>query len=92
MRFGEGIGTEPAKGFTLKVLLQARPWDLQGLRDAALLSLASDTGRCVAGLVRVEVGNIGLEPDKTASLDIPTSNSDQEGQVRLPGFRATLCG
>jgi site-specific recombinase XerD len=62
------------------------------LRDAALLSLASDTGLCVAELVRVEVGHIGLEPDKTASLDIPTSKTGQEGQVRLPGFCATLCG
>jgi integrase len=83
LRFGEGIGTEPAKGFTLKALLQACPRDIQGLRDAALLSLAYDTALRVAELVRVEVEHITLEPDETASLDIPTSKTDQEGQGAL---------
>lgn len=53
LRFGKGVGNEPVKGFTLSVLLQACPADLPGLRDAALLSLAYDTGLRVSELVRV---------------------------------------
>lgn len=44
-----------AKGFTLSALLQACPETLPGLRDAALLSLAYDTGLRVAELVRVRL-------------------------------------
>lgn len=80
LRFGEGIGAEPAKGFTLQALLQACSNSLPGLRDAALLSLAYDTGLRVAELVRVEVGHIKIAEDATATLTIPMSKTDQEGK------------
>lgn len=83
LRFGEGIGVEPARGFTLSVLLQACPGTLPGLRDAALLSLAYDSGLRVSELVRVEIGHIAAEVDGSATLTIPTSKTDQEGKGTL---------
>lgn len=80
LRFGEGIGIEAAKGFTLSVLLQACPSNLTGLRDAALLSLAYDTGLRVSELVRVVCADIALEDDGAAVLTVPRSKTDQEGQ------------
>lgn len=80
LRFGQGVGNEPVKGFTLSVLLQACPADLPGLRDAALLSLAYDTGLRVSELVRVACENIAVEQDGSAILTIPASKTDQEGQ------------
>lgn len=80
LRFGEGIGTAPAKGFTLSALLQACPGTLPGLRDAALLSLAYDTGLRVSELVRVACGHIAIDGDGSAILSVPNSKTDQEGQ------------
>lgn len=80
LRFGEGIGIEPAKGFTLSVLLQACTGTLPGLRDAALLSLAYDTGLRVSELVRAAVEHIELQADGSAVLTVPRSKTDQEGQ------------
>lgn len=80
LRFEEGIGSEPAKGFTLSALLAACDGTLPALRDAALLSLAYDTGLRVAELVRVAVGHIAEEPDGSAVLTVPTSKTDQAGQ------------
>ena len=53
---------------------------MPGLRDAALLSLAYDTGLRVAELVRVGCEHIAGEPDGAAVLSVPTSKTDQEGQ------------
>ena len=83
LRFGEGIGSVPATGFTLAVLLAACPGTLPGLRDAALLSLAYDTGLRVSELVRVACEHIAREPDGTAVLTVPRSKTDQEGQGAL---------
>ncbi|MES2066144.1 MAG: integrase [Pseudomonadota bacterium] len=80
LRFGAGIGTEPAKGFTLSALLQACPGTLPGLRDAALLSLAYDTGLRVSELVRVTCGHVAPQSDGSAVLTVPRSKTDQEGQ------------
>lgn len=80
LRFGEGIGTVPAGGFTLSILLQACPFGLAGLRDAALLSLAYDTGLRVSEQVRVECEHIAPAEDGSAVLTIPGSKTDQEGQ------------
>ena len=80
LRFGDGIGSEPAKGFTLSALLAACDGGLPGLRDAALLSLAYDTGLRVAELVRVASGHIAVEQDGSAVLTVPKSKTDQEGQ------------
>lgn len=80
LRFGAGIGSAPAKGFTLSALLQACPGTLPGLRDAALLSLAYDTGLRVSELVRVACDHIAIEHDGSAVLTVPSSKTDQEGQ------------
>ncbi|WP_241127824.1 site-specific integrase [Novosphingobium terrae] len=80
LRFGEGIGAVPAGGFTLSVLLQACPPDLAGLRDAALLSLAYDSGTRVSEQVRVDCEHIAPAEDGSAVLTIPGSKTDQEGQ------------
>jgi hypothetical protein len=80
LRFGEGLGSAPAKGFTLSALLQACPGTLPGLRDGALLSLAYDTGLRVSELVRVACDHIAIERDGSAVLTVPRSKTDQEGQ------------
>ncbi|WP_240959889.1 tyrosine-type recombinase/integrase [Novosphingobium olei] len=80
LRFGAGIGTEPAKGFTLSALLQACPRTLPGLRDAALLSLAYDTGLRVSELVKVMCHHVASQSDGSAVLTVPRSKTDQEGQ------------
>jgi integrase len=80
LRFGEGIGIEPARGFTLSVLLQVCDSTLPGLRDAALLSLAYDTGLRVSELVQVAAKHIAAEADGSAVLTVPNSKTDQEGQ------------
>lgn len=80
LRFGEGIGSAPAKGFTLSALLAACAGTLPSLRDAALLSLAYDTGLRVSELVRVACDHISAEPDGSAVLAVPHSKTDQEGQ------------
>lgn len=80
LRYGEGIGSLPAKGFTLSTLLQACSGSLPGLRDAALLSLAYDTGLRVSELVRVACQHFAVEEDGSGVLTVPRSKTDQEGQ------------
>lgn len=80
LRFGAGIGIEAAKGFTLSALLEACPATPAGLRDAALLSLAYDTGLRVSELVAVRCEAIEPADDGSAVLEVPRSKTDQEGQ------------
>ena len=80
LRFGEGIGRDAAKGFTLSVLLEACGGDLVGLRDAALLSLGYDAGLRVSELVAVQLDRIEPQKDGSALLELARSKTDQEGQ------------
>lgn len=86
LRYGEGIGIAPVGGFTLQALLEACPGTLPGLRDAALLSLAYDTGLRVSELVMVACEHIAAAGDSSpagdgsAVLTVPRSKTDQEGQ------------
>src|SRR3546814_18977841 len=65
-------------GFTLAALLDACGGDLQGLRDAALLSLRYDAGLRVSELTVVEAVHIDPQQDGSAPLFIPFSKPDQE--------------
>jgi len=79
LRFGASLDPH-TKGFTLTALLGACGGDLQGLRDAALLSLGYDAGLRVSELVAVAVAHIDPHSDGSALLFIPSSKTDQEGQ------------
>lgn len=80
LRFGEGIGREAVKGFTLSVLLEACSGDVVGLRDAALLSLGYDAGLRVSELAAVEFDRIEPQDDGSGLLQLARSKTDQEGQ------------
>jgi integrase len=78
LRLGKALDPHAAKGFTLAALLDACGGDLQGLRDAALLSLGYDAGLRVSELTMVEARQIDPQEDGSATLFIPYSKTDQE--------------
>jgi len=80
LRYGEGIGIEAAKGFTLFALLEACPGTVVGLRDAALLSLGYDAGLRVSELVAIDLVDISRLDDGAGVLDVVRSKTDQEGR------------
>lgn len=80
LRLGKALDPNAARGFTLEGLLDACAPDLQGLRDAALLSLGYDAGLRVSELVAVEERHIEPQEDGSATLLIPSSKTDQERQ------------
>ncbi len=80
LRLGQALDPNVGKGFTLQALLAACSADLQGLRDAALLSLGYDAGLRVSELVAVPEQHIDTQSDGTATLFIPRSKTDQEQQ------------
>ena len=78
LRFGGALRTVP--GFSVSALLGACAGDLQGLRDAALLSLGFDGGLRVSELVAVKWADIEPQPDDSALLHLPRSKTDQTGK------------
>ncbi|SKB82814.1 tyrosine-type recombinase/integrase [Sphingopyxis flava] len=80
LRLGKALDSHVTKGFTLAALLDACGGDLQGLRDAALLSLGYDAGLRVSELTVVEAVHIDPQQDGSATLFIPFSKTDQEGE------------
>ncbi|CCW16925.1 Integrase-like protein [Sphingobium indicum BiD32] len=78
LRLGKALDPHAAKGFTLAAMLDACGGDLQGLRDAALLSLGYDAGLRVSELTVVEEKHIDPQEDGSATLFIPFSKTDQE--------------
>jgi integrase len=78
LRFGGALGDEG--GFTISALLEACEQDAQGLRDAALLSLAYDTGMRVSELISTQVEHLEPQPDGSGLLSIPRSKTDQEAE------------
>ncbi|AJR26854.1 MULTISPECIES: tyrosine-type recombinase/integrase [unclassified Sphingobium] len=78
LRLGKALDSNAPEGFTLSALLDACGDDLQGLRDAALLSLGYDAGLRVSELTRVEANHIESQEDGSATLFIPFSKTDQE--------------
>jgi integrase len=77
LRFGGGLGQ--TGGFTIAALLNVCSGDVQGLRDAALLSLGYDAGLRVSELTAVAVADLRPQPDGTGLLHLPRSKTDQEG-------------
>lgn len=78
LRLGKALDPRLTKGFTLAALLDSCDDDLQGLRDAALLSLGYDAGLRVSELTVVEERRIDPQEDGSATLFIPFSKTDQD--------------
>lgn len=78
IRFAPDDGGEGR--FTLTALLAACGGDLQGLRDAALISVAYDAGLRVSELTAAQVADIEPQADRAGLLAIPRSKTDQEGE------------
>jgi integrase len=71
----------PATGVCLAHLLKACRRDALGLRDAALLRIAYDTGARRSELVSIEVAHIeGPDAEGAGVLFIPSSKTDQAGE------------
>jgi len=80
LRLGERDASGRGRGVTVYALLAACDGDVQGARDAALISLAYDGGLRVSELVAVGVEDLALEEDGSAILHLPRSKTDQEGE------------
>jgi integrase len=77
LRYGRELGA--GSGFTISAMLAACTSDVQGLRDAALLSLGYDAGLRVSELTAAIVDDLRPQPDGTGLLHLPRSKTDQEG-------------
>lgn len=81
LRFGGALDRKgDVTGFTISALLEACGGDPQGLRDAALLSMAYDAGLRVSELTGASVAHLEPQADGSGLLAIPRSKTDQEGQ------------
>lgn len=77
LRFGGALGD--AAGFTIAALLDACTGDLQGSRDAALLSIGYDAGLRVSELTAIAVPDLRPQSDGSGLLHLPRSKTDQAG-------------
>lgn len=77
LRFGGPLGESP--GFTLSMLLDVCGSDIQGQRDAALLSVGYDAGLRVSELTAAQVDHLEPQEDGSGLLALPRSKTDQEG-------------
>lgn len=80
LRYGDGVGGETPKGFTLSALIEACPRNVAGLRDAALLSVGYDAGLRVSELVAINCAHVAEQDDGSGLFVIPHSKTDQEGR------------
>ena len=78
LRFGGRLSD--VGGFTITAMLEACSGDVQGVRDAALLSLGYDAGLRVSELTAIEVKDVRSQADGSGLLHLPRSKTDQEGQ------------
>jgi integrase len=78
IRFGGALGDEG--GFTISALLEACEGDAQGLRDAALMSLAYDGGLRVSELSAAQIDHLEPQSDGSGLLFIPRSKTDQAAE------------
>ncbi len=71
----------PASGVCLAHLIKACRRDALGLRDAALLRIAYDTGARRSELVAIDVAHVeGPDAEGAGILHIPSSKTDQVGE------------
>lgn len=71
----------PASGVCLAHLIKACRRDALGLRDAALLRIAYDTGARRSELVAIDVAHVeGPDAEGAGILNIPLSKTDQVGE------------
>ncbi len=71
----------PACGVCLAHLIKACRRDALGLRDAALLRIAYDTGARRSELVAIDVAHVeGPDAEGAGILNIPSSKTDQAGE------------
>jgi integrase len=80
------IHADSAADLSLLRLLASIPEDIPGLRDRALISTGYDAGLRRSELVRIRVEHIERQPTGEASLFLPRSKTDQDGE----GARAWL--
>lgn len=80
------IHNDKASPVSLLALITSIPEDARGLRDRALISAAYDAGLRRSEVVRIKVKHLEIMPTGEASLFIPRSKIDQEGE----GARAWL--
>ena len=78
---GQATGLQWAAADTVAaVAANAGRRSLAGLRDAALVALASDALLRVSEVVAVQVADIAAEPDGSGRLTVHRSKTDQEGR------------
>lgn len=71
----------PPQGLSVLALLKACRRDEQGLRDAALLRVAYDTGARRSELVAIDVAHVeGPDEEGAGVLLVPNSKTDQAGE------------
>src|SRR3546814_11549542 len=80
------IHTDPPAEVSLLGLLDSLPENAAGIRDRALISTGYDAGLRRSELVRIDTKHIERLPTGEASLFVPRSKTDQEGE----GARAWL--
>ena len=75
------VERDSPRGLTFSTLLESCAYDLPGLRDRALLSIAYDTGLLASERLAIDVAHIleAIDPDARL-LPIPRSKDDQEGE------------
>ena len=83
LRFGGALGT--AAGFTITAMLEVCIGELQGMRDAALLSVGYDAGLRVGELVAVEIKDIRPQSDGSGAA-LSAALEDRSGRGRCLGL------
>jgi site-specific recombinase XerD len=79
---------DEVEGITLTMLLSVCSGELQGLRDAALLSVAFETGLRVSELAAIAVVDVDPQRDGRGILAIGKTKTDQEGEGRYAWLSA----
>jgi site-specific recombinase XerD len=89
IRLGKTLNAQDeVNGVTVAMLLLVCGGDLQGLRDAALVSLAFDTGLRVSEVAAVRIDDVEPQQGGRGILTIGKTKTDQEGQGRFAWLSA----